>query len=371
MIHEIGKNFFTIRSSEEDFHRNIYLKQFISQDGKSVNMLFDPGTKLDLAALLPLLKEKAGGINNTHLIFLSHQDPDLTANIGMLMSSAPRSFLLTSVDTWRLVKMHGLPEKRVRTAESFDSYVLRLKHSGQRVRFVPARYCHFRGAMMLYDYESRVLFTGDFLGGVNTRKGEGIYANEDSWEGIKLFHQLYMPSSRAVRKTVERILMLNPLPEVIAPQHGDVIRGELVKEFLERLRTLQVGIDLVDDNVPELDLVVLGINSFLELMEINFPESYTAFMDKFQKANNFTSPFIFTNGKVSGIKISPDNALLQIYGSLGEISEGEVHQHLKGMLMNSLDQLDVHFQVLDEVATEDPSNSHGQGSALSLNDMLE
>ncbi|NTV14422.1 MAG: hypothetical protein HGA96_10905 [Desulfobulbaceae bacterium] len=368
MIHEIGKNFFTIRSNENDFHRNIYLKQFISQEGQSVNMLFDPGTKLDLAALLPLLKEKAGGINQTHLIFLSHQDPDLTANIGMVMASAPRSYLLTSVDTWRLVKMYGLPENRVRTVESFDSYGIRFKHSGQRVRFVPARYCHFRGAMMLYDYESRVLFSGDFLGGVNTRKGEGIYANEDSWEGIKLFHQLYMPSSRAVSKTVEGILKLNPLPLVIAPQHGDVIRGELVMEFLERLRKLPVGIDLVDDNVPELDLVMLGVNSFLELMEINFPAAHAAFMDKFQKANNFTSPFIFTGGKISGLKISPDNALLQIYGSLGEISEGEEHQHLKGMLMNSLDQLDVHFQILDDETKEDPAQ--GAGSVLSFNDIL-
>jgi len=369
MIHEIGKNFFSIRSSEEDFHRNIYLKQFIGQDGQSVNLLFDPGTKLDLSTLLPLLKEKAGGINHTHLIFLSHQDPDLTANIGMVMASAPRSFLLTSVDTWRLVKMYGLPENRVRTVESFDSYQLRLKNSGHRVRFVPARYCHFRGAMMLYDYESRVLFTGDFLGGVNTRKGEGIYATEDSWDGIKLFHQLYMPSSRAVSMTVERILRLNPLPEVIAPQHGDVIRGALVKEFLERLRELTVGIDLVDDNAPELDLVMLGINSFLELMEFNFPEIHAAFMKKFQKGNDFTSPFIFTGGRVSSIKISPDNALLQVYGALGEIANAEVLQHLKGMLMNSLDQLDVHFQVLGE---ENQVDGHpGAAGSGSLSEILE
>ena len=353
MIHEIGRNFFMIRSREKDFHRNIYLKKFCGKNGQAVNMLFDPGTKLDMATLLPLMKEKAGGIMKTHLIFLSHQDPDLTANVGAIMSSAPGAHLICSVDTWRLVRMYGLPENRVRTVETFDSYAIRVKSSGHRIRFVPARYCHFRGAMMLYDYESRVLFTGDFLGGVNTREGDGIHADESSWEGIKLFHQLYMPSSRAVRKTVERINLLSPPPEVIAPQHGDIVKGELVREFLDRLSRLQVGIDLVEDNNPEIDLVIMGINNFLELMEMNFPEVHSRFMERMQKTNDFTSPFVFTAGKVNAVKISPDNALLQVYGLLDEIADGEVRRHLRGMLSNSLDQMNVQFKVIDDLARDE------------------
>ncbi|MBU0485298.1 MAG: hypothetical protein KKB30_12395 [Proteobacteria bacterium] len=369
MITEIGKNFFMIRSNEEEFHRNIYLKQFIGQDNSAVNMLFDPGTKLDLATLLPLMKEKAGGINQTNLIFLSHQDPDLTANAGTVMASAPKSFLITSVDTWRLVKMYGLDEKRFRSVESFDSYALKLKKSGHRVRFIPARYCHFRGAMMLYDYESKVLFTGDFMGGVNTRKGEGIYANEESWEGIKLFHQLYMPSTRAVRKTVERIFSISPFPEVIAPQHGDVIQGEFVMEFLERMALLQVGIDLVDDNAPEIDLVILGINNFLELIQINFSEVHAAFLERFQRSGDFTSPLVFTAGKVSGLKISPDSALLQIFNVLPEIADPEVHKHLKGMFINVLDQLDIQFQIMEQELAA--GSGQGAEEVMGLDDMLE
>ncbi|MBU0479523.1 MAG: hypothetical protein KKG47_00345 [Proteobacteria bacterium] len=368
MIHEIGREFYLIRSSEDDFHRNIYLKRFVGKDGQAANMLFDPGTKLDMATLLPMMKEKAGGIKQTNLIFLSHQDPDLTANISTIMASAPNSYLICSVDTWRLVKMYGLPENRVRTVESFDSYFIHLKRSGHRFRFVPARYCHFRGAMMLYDLESRVLFTGDFLGGVNTRKGAGIYADDTSWEGIKLFHELYMPSSRAVRKTVERINMLNPFPEIIAPQHGDVIKGEFVREFLDRLSTLQVGIDLVDDNSPEIDLVILAVNNFLELVEINSPDSYSMFINKLQKGNDFTSPFTFRDGKVRGIKISPDNALLQVFGLLDEIDDEDIRQLLKGMLANSLDQLDIHFQ-LNEDATG--AAVAAASPAMKIDDMLE
>jgi glyoxylase-like metal-dependent hydrolase (beta-lactamase superfamily II) len=369
MIHTIGTEFYMIRSTEEDFHRNIYLKRFIGSDGKAVNMLFDPGTRLDMGNMLPMLKEKAGGIANTNLVFLSHQDPDLTANIGTVLASAPRSYLITSVDTWRLVKMYGLPEKRVRTVESFDSMVLKMKKSGHRVRFVPARYCHFRGAMMVYDYESRVLFSGDVFGGVNTREGDGIYATEDSWEGIKLFHQLYMPSSKALQKTMEAISMLNPFPETIAPQHGDVIKGDFVIEFMDRLSRLQVGADLMEENNPEVDLAVLGINNFLELMGINFPEVRDEFLSHFQKGNDFTSPFVFTGGTVSGIKISPDNALMQIYAMIGKIEDRETQQHLRAIFMDSMDQLDIHFKAREETAPS--GDTIRNNDFMNLEDLLE
>ncbi len=369
MIHEVGKEFYMIRSAEEDFHRNIYLKRFVGSDGKSVNLLFDPGTRLDMGTMLPMLKEKAGGISNTNLVFLSHQDPDLTANIGTVLASAPRSYLITSVDTWRLVKMYGLPEKRVRTVESFDSPVLRMKKSGHRIRFVPARYCHFRGAMMVYDYESRVLFTGDVFGGVDTREGEGIYATEDSWEGIKLFHQLYMPSSKALQKTMEAISMLNPFPEVIAPQHGDVIKGDFVVEFMDRLSRLQVGADLMEENNPEVDLTILGINNFLELMGINFPEVRDEFLAQFQKGNDFTSPFVFAAGAVTGIKISPDNALMQVYAMISQVEDKEVQQHLRAIFMDSMDQLDIHFTVqTEEVESGDVIRDN---DSMNLDDLLE
>jgi len=367
--HTIGKEFYMIRSKEDDFHRNIFLKKFVSPDGKSINMLFDPGTSLDMPDMLQMLKDKIGGMGNTNLVFLSHQDPDLTANIGTVLKIAPRSYLITSVDTWRLVKMYGLPDKRVRTVESFDSHVLRMKKSGHRVRFVPARYCHFRGAMMVYDYESRVLFTGDFMGGVTTRQGEGVYATEDSWEGIKLFHQLYMPATKAVMKTVERISTLNPFPEVIAPQHGDIIKGDMVVEFLDRMSKLQVGIDLVEDNNPEVDLVLLALNNFLELLDINFSEIKSFFIEKFQKGNNFTSPFTFSGGTISGIKISPDNALLQVFAMIGVVEDPETRQHLKAMFLDTLDQLHITFNISDEEVNDDfEVNSE---DSFNLDDMLE
>ncbi len=358
--HEIGKEFYLIRSQEEDFHRNIYLKKFVGTDGHSVNMLFDPGTALDMPDLIKLTTDKIGGMANVHMVFLSHQDPDLTANIGNIMKLSAKAYLITSVDTWRLVKMYGLPPKRTKTVESFDSHILRMKKSGHKIAFVPARYCHFRGAMMVYDYESRILFSGDFLAGVNTRQGDGIYATEESWEGIKLFHELYMPSTKAVIKTIERIASLNPFPEIIAPQHGDVIKGNLVVEFLDRLSKIQVGIDLVEEINPEKELVLLAINNFFDLMDSTFPELKQSFISKFQKGNEFTSPFLFHDGKVTAVKISPDNALLQVYNLISEVEDKEKRTDLKAIFMDTLDQLQIKFKTEDqevESVEMNPNNS--------------
>ena len=194
IISEVGKNFILMRSPEEDFHRNIYLKKFI-QDGQLVSsMIFDPGTKLDMADLMVFLKDQIGGLENLEMIFLSHQDPDLTSNTPMVMANAKKSLLITSVDTWRLVKMYGIPQNRVFTTESFDSDTVNVKKTPLKIQFIPAPFCHFKGAMMTYDHESRVLFTGDFFSGVNSQTDDAIYATlrmlELIYDGIDLDAEL-------------------------------------------------------------------------------------------------------------------------------------------------------------------------------------
>ncbi len=353
MYYEIGKNFYLLRSKEKDFHRNIYLKKFDNKDGTTLNMIFDPGTKLDMKDLLPFLNETIGGIKNIHIVFLSHQDPDLTANAPVVLQSAPGSILITSLDTWRLVKMYGIPEHRVKTIESFNSFTVKFKKSGQTIKFIPAKYCHFRGAAMVYDYESRILFTGDFFGGVDTRKGDGIYATEESWEGIKLFHQLYMPTNKAMKTAIEAISMLNPFPEIIAPQHGDVIKGDLVAEFMTRLMDLPVGIDIIETATTDADLVIVGLNNFFELISVNFPDVFNKMLDHFKGHADFTTPFEIKNGRITQVKISPDTALLQVADFLDSIDDEDIKISLKGILSDSLDQVGVNFSFGKEVKKKD------------------
>ncbi len=339
-FYEIGKEFYLLRSGEPEFHRNIYFKRFVGPDGRTVNMIMDPGTKLDLNEIVKVSKQLFGGIANIDIIFVSHQDPDLTSNLDAIMSAAPRSLLLASMDTWRLVRMYGLPERRFKAIEDFRTDTLRIKKTGHTVKFIPAHYCHFRGAMMFYDFESRVLFTGDFLGGTNTRTGEGIFATEESWDGIALFHQIYMPTKSVVRETIDRIGLLDPFPEVIAPQHGDVIKGKLIFEFLNRLMDLDVGIDLLEKAKPEKEVVILAINDFLEKLKAFSTSIYQLILNDMRKPGQFTTTFVVSGDMVTDLKIDINDALrliwnlIERYTSANPTDAGRV----KGLLIQVLNE---------------------------------
>jgi hypothetical protein len=72
-----------------------------------------------------------------------------------------------------------------------------------------------------------------------------LWAEEADWAGIAQFHQIYMPTRAALANAVRQIRALKPAVEVLAPQHGFAVRGDLVPLFLERLEGLLVGLDLL------------------------------------------------------------------------------------------------------------------------------
>ena len=322
-IVEIGKGFYKLSSSEKDFHRNIYIRKFpIKKEGlgllfqrfkkkNSINMIMDPGTKLDLPLLEDALKELIGGLKNIDIIFVSHQDPDVTSNVSPLLMRAKNSFLIGSIDAWRLIKMYGVPQGRFKAAESFVSSYFEIPGTTSKIYFVPATYCHFRGAMMVYDPETRILFSGDFMAGLNTMNKQSVYADESAWPGIALFHQIYMPSKKAIQRTIELIRMLTPKVEVIAPQHGYVIKGDLVDEFLERLYHLDVGVDIEDVNNAYTGRLVLALSEFLSKVKVYNIIVHTKLLKllKESQSREFTQPIVFMGEEVSKINIGYEEAV--------------------------------------------------------------
>lgn len=314
---EIRDGYYKLKSSEKDFHRNIYIRKFpIKSEGfgllfdrfkkkQSINMIMDPGTKLDLPMLESALKELIGGLKNLDIIFVSHQDPDVSSNVLPLLMRAKNSILIGSIDAWRLIKMYGVPKGRFKAAESFVSSYFEIPGTKSRVYFVPALYCHFRGAMMVYDPETRILFTGDFMAGLNTMNKQSIYADESAWPGISLFHQIYMPSKKAIKTTIELIRMLTPKVEIIAPQHGYMIKGELVDEFLDRLYHLDVGVDIEDKDNVYSGRLILALTEFLNRVRVYNIIVHTKLLKLLKEihSRDFTQPFVFMGEEVAKINL--------------------------------------------------------------------
>ena len=256
---EISDGIYWVGTGSKTFlSRNSYLRVF-ARAGKELNMLIDPGPPVDLDVISGKVASVIGNVGRLNMIFANHQDPDVVGNAAVFLKMNPKAYFLATEDTWRLVSLFGLKPQCFKAVERFNNLRVAFP-TGHSLQFVPTPFCHFRGACMLYDLESRILFSGDFLGGI---AATGLYASEHNWAGIKAFHQLYMPSNDALRLAVERIRLLNPAPLAIAPQHGGIIQGKLIADFLGRMEQLSVGLDILSSIKEKLPLLLDAVNEIL------------------------------------------------------------------------------------------------------------
>lgn len=245
---EIAENIYWVgkRPDNEIFYANPYLRKFPDSTRGDFNLLIDPGSSKDFAVVQSKVNQVIGDISNVHSIFINHQDPDVGSSTGLLLGRyAPDAYVLCTEDTWRLVHYYNIPRKQFVPMEKYPNGMQ--LPNGDVLIPVASPFCHFVGAMMLYDPSTRVLFSGDLFGGLTDRDASGLYADDSDWTGMRAFHQIYMPTNPALQNAIDNIRQLDPPVEVIAPQHGRVIRGKYVQEFMDRLYNLPVGLDILAD----------------------------------------------------------------------------------------------------------------------------
>lgn len=120
-----------------------------------------------------------------------------------------------------------------------NDWKLTLK-SGRTLQFISTPYLHFPGAFMTYDEKSKVLFSSDIFGALSY--DWDLYANEYYIEAMKAFHESYMPSREILKHSMDKLDDLDI--ELIAPQHGSIIKKNQVREYIETLKNLECGANL-------------------------------------------------------------------------------------------------------------------------------
>jgi serine/threonine-protein kinase len=235
-----------MRDPRSIFHANPYLRTFKSGSLEPYNLVIDPGSSSDFAVVSAKVTSLIGRMGALSGVFVNHQDPDVGSSAQAICGRyAPRASIFCSEATWRLIVHFNLPRDRfVDTDASRRGLSL---PNGHQVIPVPSPFCHFRGAVMLYDPETRVLFSGDLLGGITSPGPHDLWADSSDWSGVRAFHQTYMPTNRALAAAVRAIQRLDPPVEIIAPQHGRLLRGDVMRRFLQQLERLPVGFDIMDD----------------------------------------------------------------------------------------------------------------------------
>ena len=212
-------------------------------------MLVDPGGH---KLFKPLFADIAQvlGIQNLKYIFLSHQDPDIVAGInGWLMTSQA----LALISKWwlRFIPHYGLDryvEPRLKGLED-EGGILNLGNA--EIFILPAHFMHSPGNFQFYDPVAKVLFSGDmfFSFGASyefVNPGDDIdkHLKEYVEPYVKRFmggKQVFKPYARMLRE-IDEIFGI----EVIAPQHGAIIKGhDNVMRVIEWVENLEAGPDII------------------------------------------------------------------------------------------------------------------------------
>jgi serine/threonine-protein kinase len=245
------------RDPRSIFHANPYLRVFRGAPGgaSQYNLIIDPGSSSDFAVVSAKLGALIGGPGKLSGMFINHQDPDVGSSSAVISARyAPKASIFCSEATFRLIVHFNLPRDRFIDTDKHARGLL--IPTGHVVVPVPTPFCHFRGAVMLYDPATRVLFTGDLFGGLTVAGAVGIWADESDWSGMRAFHQTYMPTQRVLASAVRAIRKLDPPVEIIAPQHGRLLRGPILAKMLDRLERLPVGLDILDDVGEGTDVMI-------------------------------------------------------------------------------------------------------------------
>lgn len=228
-VEPLGSGYYWVGA--KDLESSLQCNPYLLVEGDEA-VLFDPGSVLDVetvaanvASIVPLDKVK--------YVVLHHQDPDLASAVPRLEALGMRFTIVTHWRTWSLVRFYGVKSPAYMLDE--HGYALTLA-TGRVLQFIPTPYLHFPGAVATYDKKAKFLLSSDLFGAFQPIWS--LYADDGYMEGMKAFHEHYMPSHEILKPVMEIFSCLEL--SAILPQHGSIIL-ENIPGYIEALRTLECG----------------------------------------------------------------------------------------------------------------------------------
>jgi diguanylate cyclase (GGDEF)-like protein len=229
-VESLGAGYYWVgsRTLADNLQCNPYL--LVDEGGDVV--LYDPGSVLDVEDVLANVRSIVA-LEKVKYVVLHHQDPDLASAVPILEAQGMRFTVVTQWRTWSLARFYGIQSPIYLVDE--HGYKLDL-HDGRRLQFIPTPYLHFPGAIATYDKTAKTLLSSDLFGAFSPKWN--LYADDNYIEGMKAFHEHYMPSNEILRPIMELFLSLDI--KRIFPQHGSII-VEDVDRYIVTLKELECG----------------------------------------------------------------------------------------------------------------------------------
>jgi len=199
------------------------------------SILIDSGSMLEFEEIKAKI-ESVTDLKNIKYIIAHHQDPDVCSNITAFEKVIQRDDLLivTHPRNITLIKHYGIKSLYY----DIKKYDYKLNTKNHSLEFLTTPYAHAPGAFTTYDKNSKILFSSDIFGGLES--SWHFWANDNYFEEIKLFHEDYMPSQDILYYSLEKFKKLDL--EMIAPQHGSLIKKISIAPLIEKLENLKCGL---------------------------------------------------------------------------------------------------------------------------------
>ncbi|MCI4627006.1 MAG: diguanylate cyclase [Candidatus Magnetoovum sp. WYHC-5] len=227
---------------EDDvFQCNPYLIEHGEQ-----SVLVDPGSVLTFKHTLKKI-EQIIPFTKIRYFICHHQDPDITGALTLIdkLIDRPDARIITHWRAEALIKHYAFEVPFFRIEE--NNWQLDL--GGRLLKFIYTPYLHFPGAFTTFDTQDGVLFSSDIFGGFS-EQWELIAKDERVYEGIRLFHEHYMPSREILTHGIDKLSVF-PI-KIIAPQHGSILQGHLINFVMNKLREIDCGLYLLSETETDI-----------------------------------------------------------------------------------------------------------------------
>ncbi|GIX41882.1 MAG: hypothetical protein KatS3mg129_1615 [Leptospiraceae bacterium] len=232
------------------------------------SILIDPGSMMEIETIINKVNQ-ISSIKNIRYIILHHQDPDLCAAVPYLEEIIDREELtiVTHSRMTFLIKHYGTKSSYYKIdVENFE-----LNINGYLLKFYTTPYCHSPGAFVTYDIQTKVLFSGDLFGGLE--ESWEFFADENYFKHIEGFHMAYMPSKDILNYALRKIEKLDI--ELIAPQHGSIIKKEFIKPLIDKMKEMECGLYIEKQYSEDLTTTIQKLNHFKKEFETSLQEIKT------------------------------------------------------------------------------------------------
>ena len=334
---EIAENIFWVgrRNPDSLFQPNVFLRRFKSGQ-KEINYLFNPGPLADYPVISKKISSLIGDMSAIHVYNLNQQDAYITQNVQYLKKSNPKAICVSTEGNWRLIAAFDLNERNVKYINKLKEWRVKLA-TQHELFYISAPFCPTGSTFFTYDKQSRVLFSSELFSGILAREyHDTLWVNEAQMDGITAYHQLHMPSNNAIRYAIQNIRQIDPQPSILAPLYGNLIRGDLVTEILDKLYNLAVGSDLLHlAKTPERSSLYMEVANDVINEAVNL-FSKDSVLKKIREDEHLNSLCQFKDTQITIIFQQPDQTLERLITVLVENEAENLSNQIKSLALKSV-----------------------------------